>query len=382
MSTRVLFIASLHHPQALLATWDAQPPEAPRALFPSSMGQHFYERAMRQRGYTLAVFWRNLPPTPPERLPQQITRMQAERHSAGLTPGKVIAGLRNRLPPHLRPDVRQRNASLLAQARRFKPDVVWLVGDNTVILPETLATLKRETGCILVYASGTSPIIFSHAIERQAAPLYDLVLVNDYYHGMQWRELGAPRVECLPIAAIDPTFHKPQPLSAEEQAAYACDVTFVGTLVPDHLYSERSAALQALTDFNLGIWSVHDVPARLRPHLRGEALGPQMFRVLSAATISLNVHGNFMRYGGNMRLFEAAGLGAFQISDDRPGITSWFTPGEHLITYRDHADLRAQVTYALAHPDERHEMAEAARQHALAHHTYDHRLDAIETLLK
>ena len=44
-----------------------------------------------------------------------------------------------------------------------------------------------------------------------------------------------------------------------------------------------------------------------------------MLEVLSSAKISLNVHGNFMRYGGNMRLFEAAAVGTFQIVDNRAG---------------------------------------------------------------
>jgi hypothetical protein len=255
------------------------------------------------------------------------------------------------------------------------------VGDNTVIYPETLATLKQRHGCKIVYATGVSPIVFASKIERDAAPLYDLVLVNDYYHGMQWLELGAKQAECLPLSAIDPDFHKPQALTEAEKAAFSCDVTFVGTLLPSHLYSERVDALNALTDFDLGLWSVHDAPTSLKAHVRGSALGREMFRVLSGATISLNVHGNFMRYGGNMRLFEAAGVGAFQISDDRPGVHDWFTVGEHLVTYNDLDDLRAKTRYYLDHADEREQIAAAGRQHALKHHTYEQRLDAIESLL-
>jgi spore maturation protein CgeB len=103
-----------------------------------------------------------------------------------------------------------------------------------------------------------------------------------------------------------------------------------------------------------------------------------MLRVLSGATISLNVHGNFMRYGGNMRLFEAAGIGVFQISDNRPGIHEWFTVGEHLAVFDTVDDLREKVRYYLAHPDERLAIAAAARDHALKHHTYDQRLIQLE----
>ncbi|QPC83199.1 glycosyltransferase [Phototrophicus methaneseepsis] len=377
MSHSILFVASLHHPEQLLTEWEGIPEGIPRPLFPTSLRQHYLERAMLRRGYRLDVFWRNLPGFGP----QDIHRLQAERFREGMTPQKVTQALLRRLPARANPDLRQRNAALLKKAEQFRPEIVWVVGDNTVIYPETLATLKQRYGCKIVYATGVSPIVFAGKLERDAAPLYDLVLVNDFYHGIQWLELGAKQAECLPLSAIDPDFHKPQVLSDAEKAAFACDVTFVGTLLPAHLYGERVEALNALTDVDLGLWSVHDAPASLKPYLRGSALGREMFRVLSGATISLNVHGNFMRYGGNMRLFEAAGVGAFQISDERPGIHEWFTVGEHLVTYNDLDDLHAKVQYYLAHPDEREQIARAGREHALKHHTYEQRLDAIEVLL-
>lgn len=372
---RILFVASLHHPEQLQQEIAAAPHDPP--LIPSSMSLHFYEKALKARGVTLDIFWRNLPGFGP----RDVSRLRTQRHSARLTPGKIVGALLRRIPPALHPDIQRRNALLLQQARRFQPDLLWLIGDNTIILPQTLSAIREATGCRILYASGTSPIVFSHSIEREAARLYDLALVNDLYHGMQWLELGAKRMACLPYVAIDPDFHQPPTLSDEEKARYACDVTFVGTLMPQQLYSERVAALEALRDFDLGIWSVHDVPPRLRPHLRGAALGAQMMRVLAGSTISLNPHGDFMRYGGNMRLFEAAALGAFQLCDDRPGIREWFRPDEHLVIYHSLDDLRAKVVYYLAHPEERAALATAAREHVLKHHTYAQRLDQIEAML-
>ncbi len=370
---RFLFVASLHHPEALAQAVAATPAGARPPLFPPSMAQHFYEKELVRRGHTLEVFYRNLPAWG--------GGVRSQRHSAGLTPGKIVGALARRIRPQLNPDIRTRNARLLARAREMRPDVLWIVGDNTVIYPETIAAIKRETGCIVVYASGTSPIVFSHAMERQAARLYDLVLVNDFYHGVQWLELGAARMECLPIAATDPDFHHPYALTPEEAAAYQCDIAFVGTLVPNNLYSRRVEALEALRDFDLGIWSVHDVPPSLRAHVRGAALGQQMLRVLSGARLTINTHGDFMRYGGNMRLFEAAGVGVVQIADDLPGNHQWFTPGENIVTYSDNADLRAKVADLLARPDERAALAERARAHVYAHHTYSQRVDRLETLL-
>jgi hypothetical protein len=371
MVERVLFIATLHHPEQLAAERAARPDAPP--LFPTSMSQHFLVRALERQGLTCAVFWRNLPGFGR----QDIAALRMERFSEGITPSRVLRAALDRIPPRASPDIRQRNAALLSQARAFAPDVLWMVGDNRVIFPETLAAIKRETGARLVYATGTSPIVFSHAIEREAARLIDLVLVNDYYHGMQWLELGARALGPRPVVAIDPAFHQPRALPPDEQARYRADVTFAGTVLPEALYSQRIAALRALRDVvDLAIWTVHDVPADLRPYVRGSALGDQMLRVLSGATIALNVHGDFMRHGGNMRLFEAAGVGAFQLADDLPAVREWFPAGT-IATFSGLDDLVAQVQHYLAHPDERDRIAAAGRAHVLRAHSYDARVAAL-----
>ncbi len=362
---KILFVASLHHPEELRAARERDPV----VLFPPSMSQHFWEKALRKRGHLLDVFWRSTP------------GRQTRRFSAGITPGKLIDALNRRIPAQINPQARARNRALIAKARDFRPDLLWMVGDNTVILPDTLAAIKREVGCTLVYASGTSPIVFSRPIDRAAARLYDWVLVNDYYHGIQWRELGARQMECLPISACDPDFHHAYPLTDAERAAYTCDIAFVGTLVPDQLYSRRVQALEALSDFDLGIWSVHDVPPSLRRFLRGGALGEDMLRILSAAKLCINPHGDFMLYGGNLRLFEAAGVGVCQISDDLPGTRLWFPQIEGqptIVTYQDADDLRAKAAYYLSHDAEREALAQRAQAHVYAHHTYDQRAEQFE----
>jgi len=369
---RILFVASLHHPETLQTDIAATPPGAEPPLFPTSMAQHMWDKAMRKRGHSTDVFYRNVPIFGP---------LKAQRHSEKLTPGKILTGILNRAPAEANPDFRLRNRRLLEKVHDFKPDVLWLSGDNRVIYPDTLATIKRESGCKIIYSTGISPVVFSLPIERRAARLYDLVLVNDYYHGIQWLELGARHMECLPLSACDPDFHHPYNLTDAERAAYTCDIAFVGTLVPDNLYNRRVRALEALRDFDLGIWSVHDVPASLKGNFRGYALGEDMLEVFSAAKMTVNIHGDFMRYGGNMRLFEAAGVGIFQIADDLPGLRQWFTEGETIVTFRDLDDLRAKAAHYLEHADERQAIARRAQAHVYANHTYDQRMRRVEELI-
>ncbi len=367
---RILFVASLHHPGELDKARRAMPEDP---LFPPSQGHFFWVKALRKLGHTCAVFWRSESAWPWARSGQL-------RMTQRLTVGRAITALAARVPS-LNPDFRLRNRRLLRYAADFKPDVIVLTGDNEVILPETLAALKRDHGAVIVYGCGTSPVVFSRPVERAAAPLVDLVVANDFYHAMQWRELGARRVETLPLAAIDPDFHHPFDLTDDERGRYACAVGVVGTFVPYKLYRERIEALEALRDFDLGIWSVHEVPPSLRPFYRGAALGEEMLRITQAAKIVINTHGDFMRYGGNMRLFEVCGVGAFQVVNDCPGVHAWFTVGEHLVTYRDLDHLRELVRHYLDHDDERRRIAAAGQAHVHAHHTYDQRMARLVELV-
>jgi spore maturation protein CgeB len=370
---RILFVAALHHPDVLEEA-RRNAPAGEEQLFPPSQLHHFWVRALRKLGHTCAVFWRSRSTWP-------WARRRPLRMTERLTPGRALRALATRLPA-LNPDVRLRNRRLIRHAGEFRPDVIVLTGDNDVILPGTLARIKREHDATLVYACGTSPIRFSRPIERSAAPLYDLVIANDLYHAIQWRELGAQRVEVLPLSAIDPAFHHPYPLSDAERTRYACEVAFVGTLVPRALYGERVVALEALRAFDLAIWSVHEVPPSLREFQRGPLLGEPMLRALCGAAIVVNPHGDFSRYGGNMRLFEACGVGAFQIVDDRPAVHEWFRVGEHLVTYESPAHLRDLVAHYLAHDDERQHVARAGLAHVHARHTYDQRMARLMRLVE
>lgn len=360
---KFLLVASLHHAEP---GWRALPSRVPRTQAEAS-----YSAALEALGHETAVFWRNAD-SPSDLRPLVMT----ERVSVA----RALAAIAARVPAAL-PSIRRRNGRLLAMAARWRPDVVLLAGNNTTMLPATLARLRRDTGARLVLACSDSPGTFARPVERRAAGHYDLVVTNDAGHAREWRALGARRTEILPLAAVDPDMLPASPLSIEERRQWGCDVGFAGTLVPERLYRRRVEALGALADCDLAIWSVHEVPPSLRRFHRGGLLGADMLRALSAARIVPNPHGDTMRDGGNMRMFEACGIATLQIVDQCPAATRWFTPGQHLVTYDSPVHLRQLVGYYLEHDDERQRIAGQGRAHVLAHHTYRHRMTRLLELL-
>ncbi len=369
---RFLIVGPIHHHAAYARALRAAPPDAP-PLFPPTQSQYFYVRELRALGHEVSAFHFTANVLFGGRA---LLRLNEFGGSVG---GMLRAGLQRF--PRLSLEYMARNRRLVAQVRRLRPDWVWVVGGTNIILPDTLVAIKA-LGARLMYNTGVSPVVFALPNERKAARLYDLAVTNDFYHAVQWLELGTPRAEALPYSACAPDFHYAYALSDADRAAYGCDVAFVGTLLPEALYSRRVRALEALRDLDLGIWSVHPVPASLRPFYRGKALGTDMLRITCAAKIVVNPHGDFMRWGGNMRLFEASGCGAFQIADALPGVAQWFEVGKEIITYRDPRHLRELVGYYLENTRARAGVAAAGQARAYAEHTYAHRTARLLELLE
>jgi spore maturation protein CgeB len=81
--------------------------------------------------------------------------------------------------------------------------------------------------------------------------------------------------------------------------------------------------------------------------------------------------------GVNTRTFELAASAACQVVDAKEELGHLFTAGEEVVVYHDLGELRQQLDYYLAHPDEARDIGERARKRALAEHTLRHRIEAM-----
>ncbi|MEZ4672454.1 MAG: hypothetical protein R3E39_31505 [Anaerolineae bacterium] len=99
--TRILFIATLHHPEVLQAAVAATPPGQQPPLFPTSAAQHFWVKALQKRGYVMDVFYRNLPVWGGEG--------KFQRYTNQWTPSRMASAVLRRVPPDINPDLRLRN---------------------------------------------------------------------------------------------------------------------------------------------------------------------------------------------------------------------------------------------------------------------------------
>jgi spore maturation protein CgeB len=188
----------------------------------------------------------------------------------------------------------------------------------------------------------------------------------------QYRAAGVPEVEFLP-QAVDPELDAPATSFPDQ---YACDTSFVGS----GQYAYRYEVLRAVSSASrLQIrgpgWE--HAPADL-PVAGGPVYGRRLSQVIKGAAISLGASAHpeqdWDRASASNRMWKILGCGGFYLGPYIRGIEHFATDGVHCAWYGEAAHARELTRHYLGDPDARARIAQAGRVHALAHHTYAHRL--------
>lgn len=197
-----------------------------------------------------------------------------------------------------------------------------------------------------------------------------LVITADGGHDDEWKTAGVnhhwmpPAVsefECRPgLADFD---------------AYGNDVTFVGSWGGYHPEWPHRAQLIA----HLQEWFDEDGRLGLWPKPNQEAVRGAPLRDLYASTkvcVGDSCLVPPIHHYWSDRIPETLGRGGFLLHPHVDGLDEYYTPGEHLVcwTLGDWDELRELIEYYVSHDDERQKIADAGRDHVLAHHTYTERM--------
>jgi spore maturation protein CgeB len=219
---------------------------------------------------------------------------------------------------------------------------------------------------------------------RRLIPRYDIVFT---YGGgppvvAGYTKFGAR--QCVPIYnGLDPATHHP----AAPDSRFLCDLGLVANRLPDRErrieeYFLGPAAELRGRDFVLAGagWGDKPMPPNVRyaGHLYTadhNAFNASALAVLNVSRDSMAAYG----YSPATRVFEAAGAGACIITDAWDGIAMFFEPGREILV----AESGPQVAEILARltPDAARRIGAAARQRALAEHSYARRVELVEAVL-
>lgn len=111
--------------------------------------------------------------------------------------------------------------------------------------------------------------------------------------------------------------------------------------------------------------------------------GLNMYRLLKTAGIVLNSHGDVAGpFAGNMRLFEATGVGSCLLTDNKSNLSDLFIGGKEIVTYENIDDCIGKIKWLLENEKERKAIAAAGQKKTLECHTVDLRCRTIESIIE
>lgn len=268
------------------------------------------------------------------------------------------------------PSVRAwRMRELWKLVEQSSPDLVIVIHD--FLWPAEVAELKHRTGATVALWFPDAMVNFGRGFFMNAP--YDGLFFKDPYIIHALSDVLARPVYYLP-ECFNPARHTLDNTQADNLEEYRCDITTAG-----NLHSYRVAFFKHLDAYNIKIWGA---PAPLWMNagqvaemFQGRAVFNQdKARAFNGAKIVINNLHYGEIWGVNARTFEAAGIGAFQMVDWRPGLAQLFEDGKELISFRGWHDLKEKIDYWLPRDEDRQTIALAGKRRAHAEHTYALRL--------
>ena len=108
---------------------------------------------------------------------------------------------------------------------------------------------------------------------------------------------------------------------------------------------------------------------------RGPVFGLKMYQLLSDSKITLNYHiDSAGAKAGNMRLFEATGVGSCLVTDWKPNISEFFEPDKEVVVYKSAAECLEKINYLLNNENKRKEIARAGQKKTVKTYSFEKRI--------
>jgi spore maturation protein CgeB len=115
----------------------------------------------------------------------------------------------------------------------------------------------------------------------------------------------------------------------------------------------------------------------------GEAWGLEMYDIIQRSLITFNIHEALLKgHVGNMRMFEASGMGTMLLNDEGTNLSSLFEPGVEIETYKTIDEAVEKVKYYIANPTKAIEIGKKAQQKTVNEYNYENYVKILFSHLK
>lgn len=300
------------------------------------------------------------------------------------TPGKIPVYGNNRVLHRLNqirrviynttdniPSMRDRHMKDLWDiASNLKVDYV--ITSHDFLQPLEVKKLKDLTGAKIAMWFPDPIVNFNKAYFMNAC--YDALFFKDPFIVERLADVLQSPVYYMP-ECFNPICHRFD--GGEIDKKYSCDITTAG-----NAHSWRVAFYRHLQEYDFKVWGFY--PPLWMP--KDEILEKFQCQLVhnqekAKAFLGAKIVLNNLYYGEidglNVRTFEAAGIGAFQMVDYRKGLEHLFVDGHEIVSFNNISDMHQKIKYYLNEPNLRFDIAAAGKERAYREHTYEHRLKLI-----
>jgi spore maturation protein CgeB len=130
-------------------------------------------------------------------------------------------------------------------------------------------------------------------------------------------------------------------------------------------------------------WTEPPRVIHLSRKIKPSVYGLEMYETLARSKVTLNTHGEIASsWTGNMRLFEATGVGTCLVTDWKENLSELFSLDTEVVTYKSVHECIEKVQWLLKNSDQRKEIASAGQRRTLHDHTYANRVDELDSLFR
>ena len=278
---------------------------------------------------------------------------------------------------------------LIKQIETFKPEILYL--QDVHGLPHCLRVQIRETFPFI------KKIIMFKGYPGRVRELRDIDLIlagtplilQDY----RTENLNAE----LFYHSFDPDILNQLAVGNEEESKLH-DFTFMGCSGYSTMHVDRFDMLRRLgEETDLQYWLMEDTNKKLSS-LAKEALpistyfpdrtqlgkfGLEMYKVLKESRVTFNKHTEAAgEVIGNMRLFEATGVGCCLLTDTGKNMQDLYETDKELVTYRTLDECLEKVKFLLENDSKRIAIGEAGQKKTLTEHSLPNRCSQLDELLQ
>lgn len=274
-----------------------------------------------------------------------------------------------------------RDLASLSQALDKGPDIALATKADGMTTQMTEAIRGRGIPFVMWYPDPVPPEGHIVTIGR----LSDMFFTMTRGRVADYKRAGITRVRWL-TQAFEPDFYPEKPMTSGERDYYGSEVAFVGNLGMLPQYTERRRMLERVVraGFHLKWWGPR-TPRKLRnlPFLLsgvarrygGEFVALDTFAKVARASkifLSLDSYPE-IELSMSVRIYTAAGCGAFYICRKVPSIEEVMIPGKEIVVFDTYDDMVDKISYYLEHDEEREAIRQAGKSRVLKDHTYQKR---------